>query len=107
MMKVERAAWQEPQPPPLQSLTPIAGPFLITLLNTRVLSKVSSERVGFALVGISRFGRRFYRTEIHNGKLGKDEDAGSLERATSIKGELLMVFGSMDPHVPEAGREKI
>ena len=49
----------------------------------------------------------FYGTGIHNGKLGKDEDAGSLERASSIKGELLMVFGSMDPHVPEAGREKI
>ena len=49
----------------------------------------------------------FYGTGIHNGKLGQDEDAGSLERAGEIRGELLMVFGSLDPHVPEAGRDKI
>jgi carboxymethylenebutenolidase len=49
----------------------------------------------------------FYGTGIHNGKLGKDENAGSLERAGDIRGELLMVFGSLDPHVPEEGRAKI
>jgi carboxymethylenebutenolidase len=49
----------------------------------------------------------FYGTGIHNGKLGKDEDAGSLERASEIRGELLMVFGTKDPHVPEEGRAKI
>ncbi len=48
----------------------------------------------------------FYGTGIHNGKLGKDEDAGSLKRALEIRGELLMVFGMLDPHVPEEGREK-
>jgi carboxymethylenebutenolidase len=49
----------------------------------------------------------FYGTGIHNGRLGKDEDAGSLERASDIRGELLMVFGALDPHVPAEGREKI
>ena len=49
----------------------------------------------------------FYGTGIHNGKLGKDADAGSLERASEIRGELLMIFGSLDPHVPEDGRAKI
>jgi carboxymethylenebutenolidase len=49
----------------------------------------------------------FYGTGIHNGKLGKDEDAGSLERASEIGGELLLVFGTLDPHVPEEGRAKI
>ncbi len=49
----------------------------------------------------------FYGTGIHNGKLGQDEDAGSLERAGEIRGELLMVFGTLDPHVPEDGRDKI
>jgi carboxymethylenebutenolidase len=39
--------------------------------------------------------------------LGKDADAGSLARAKEIRGELLMIFGTKDPHVPEAGREKI
>lgn len=49
----------------------------------------------------------FYGTGIHDGKLGKDADAGSLERAGDIKGELLMIFGEADPHVPKEGREKI
>lgn len=49
----------------------------------------------------------FYGTGIHNGRLGKDADAGSLERANEIQGELLMVFGASDPHVPEDGRAKI
>lgn len=49
----------------------------------------------------------FYGTGIHNGKLGKDDDAGSLERASDIRGELLMIFGTLDPHVPGEGRVKI
>ena len=49
----------------------------------------------------------FYGTGIHNGKLGQDADAGSLARAKEIKGQLLMIFGSKDPHVPEEGRIKI
>lgn len=49
----------------------------------------------------------FYGTGIHNGKLGKDKDAGSLEHASEIRGELLMVFGTLDPHIPEDGRTKI
>ncbi|HJZ64841.1 MAG TPA: dienelactone hydrolase family protein [Candidatus Acidoferrum sp.] len=47
----------------------------------------------------------FYGTGIHDGKLGKDEDAGSLAQASKIRGELLMIFGSTDPHVPAEGRE--
>ncbi|MGI8654981.1 MAG: dienelactone hydrolase family protein [Pyrinomonadaceae bacterium] len=46
----------------------------------------------------------FYGTGIHNGALGKDADAKSLARAAEIKGELLMIFGALDPHVPQAGR---
>jgi carboxymethylenebutenolidase len=49
----------------------------------------------------------YYGTGIHDGKLGKDADAGSLARAKDIRGELLMVFGSADPHVPAAGRDTI
>jgi len=47
----------------------------------------------------------FYGTGIHNGKLGRDSDAGSLAEAAKIRGELLMIFGSNDPHVPGEGRE--
>jgi carboxymethylenebutenolidase len=49
----------------------------------------------------------FYGTGIHSGKLGKDQHAGSLERAFEIRGRLLMIFGASDPHVPEDGRAAI
>ena len=49
----------------------------------------------------------YYGTGIHDGKLGQDADAGSLARAKEIRGELLMIFGTKDPHVPDAGRETI
>lgn len=49
----------------------------------------------------------YYGTGIHDGKLGQDADAGSLARAHEIRGQLLMVFGSTDPHVPAGGRDTI
>jgi len=49
----------------------------------------------------------YYGTGFHDGKLGQDADAGSLARAREIRGELLMIFGTNDPHVPDAGRETI
>jgi carboxymethylenebutenolidase len=49
----------------------------------------------------------FYGTGIHNGKLGKDADAASLAQASKIRGELLMIFGSNDPHVPREGRDTV
>ncbi len=49
----------------------------------------------------------FYATGVHNGKLGRDEDSRSLERVKNIRGDLLMVFGTRDPHVPNEGRAKI
>jgi carboxymethylenebutenolidase len=49
----------------------------------------------------------FYGTGIHNGKLGKEADCESLAQAGAIRGELLMVFGTEDPHVPEEGRKTI
>jgi carboxymethylenebutenolidase len=49
----------------------------------------------------------WYPTGLHDGALGKDPDAGSLERAAEVQGHLLMIFGTRDPHTPEAGRERI
>ena len=49
----------------------------------------------------------FYGTGIHNGRLGKDADAGSLARAPEIRGALLLIFGTEDPHVPEDARATI
>jgi carboxymethylenebutenolidase len=49
----------------------------------------------------------WYATGLHDGKLGQDPDAGSLARAGEIEGELLMIFGTRDPHTPEPARETI
>lgn len=49
----------------------------------------------------------FYPTDLHTGTLGKGGGADSLARAREISGELLMVFGRQDPHVPSAGRRAI
>jgi carboxymethylenebutenolidase len=48
----------------------------------------------------------FYPTGLHNGALGAD-DAGSLARAADIRGRLMVVFGSQDPHVPAGARIQI
>ncbi|KAK9474497.1 putative carboxymethylenebutenolidase [Dipodascopsis tothii] len=47
----------------------------------------------------------FFGTDIHTGTLGDGDD--SLARAGDIKGELLMIFGTHDTHVPPAGRDLI
>jgi carboxymethylenebutenolidase len=49
----------------------------------------------------------FYGTGIHNGRLGKEDDSRSLERICEIRGELLLVWGEQDPHIPAEGRTKI
>ena len=49
----------------------------------------------------------FYPTGLHNGALGADADAGSLGRAAGIRGRLMIVFGSQDPHVPADARVRI
>lgn len=46
----------------------------------------------------------FYATDLHKATLGKGQHDDSLERAGEIKGELFMVWGRQDPHVPLEGR---
>lgn len=49
----------------------------------------------------------FYATGVHNGKLGSDDDAGTLARAGEMRGRLLLVWGENDPHIPADGRARI
>jgi carboxymethylenebutenolidase len=49
----------------------------------------------------------FYATDIHKRSLGKGMNDDSLARAGDIKGELLMIWGRQDPHVPLEGRTLI
>lgn len=48
----------------------------------------------------------FYATDIHKGSLGSGGD-DSLKRTPEIKGELMMIWGRQDPHVPREGRALI
>jgi carboxymethylenebutenolidase len=49
----------------------------------------------------------FYGTDIHKGTLGKGQHDDSLAKAEQIKGELLMIWGRQDPHIPLEGRRII
>ncbi|MCU7729261.1 dienelactone hydrolase family protein [Actinoplanes sp. KI2] len=48
----------------------------------------------------------FYPTGLQNGGLGADV-ADSLSRAAGIRGRLMVVFGSQDPHVPADARLQV
>ena len=49
----------------------------------------------------------FYATDIHKRGLGNGTNDNSLDRMREITGELLMIWGRQDPHVPGEGRAKI
>jgi len=49
----------------------------------------------------------YFATDVHSKTLGKGKSDDSLERFEEIKGELLMIFGKQDTHVPPAGRDLI
>ena len=49
----------------------------------------------------------WYATDIHKRSLAKGMNDNSLDRIPEIKGELLMIWGRQDPHVPREGRALI
>ncbi len=49
----------------------------------------------------------FYATDIHKRGLGLGMNDDSLERIKDIRGELMMVWGRQDPHIPTEGRQLI
>lgn len=48
----------------------------------------------------------FYATDLHKGSLGAGGD-DSLARTGAIQGEVMMVWGRQDPHIPDEGRALI
>jgi carboxymethylenebutenolidase len=48
----------------------------------------------------------FYATDLHKSSLGSGGD-DSLARAGEIRGEMMMVWGRQDPHIPDDGRAAI
>jgi carboxymethylenebutenolidase len=49
----------------------------------------------------------FYATDIHKRSLGAGMHDNSLDRIGEITGELLMIWGRQDPHIPREGRALI
>jgi len=48
-----------------------------------------------------------YATDIHKRSLGKGMKDNSLDRIPEINGELLMIWGRQDPHIPAEGRRAL
>jgi len=48
-----------------------------------------------------------YATDIHKRSLGEGMHDNSLDRVGEITGELLMIWGRQDPHIPREGRALI
>ena len=49
----------------------------------------------------------FYATDIHKRGLGKGMNDDTLGRVNEIRGEMLMIWGRQDPHVPQEGRARL
>jgi carboxymethylenebutenolidase len=88
---------------------------VIEFLQTE--SSVSPEQIGtlgFCIGGHLAFRAAFmsevkaavccYPTGIPSGKLGKGV-ADTIQRVNEIKGEMLIVLGTLDPHIPENDRK--
>lgn len=46
----------------------------------------------------------FYATDLHTNVIPNKPNQHSMERLKEIKGELMMIWGKQDPHIPTAGR---
>lgn len=49
----------------------------------------------------------FYPTDLHSGTIGEGKNADTLRRVAEMQGELVMIWGRQDPHVPPAGRRTV
>jgi carboxymethylenebutenolidase len=49
----------------------------------------------------------FYATDLHTNIIPNKPGQHSMDRLSEIKGELLMIWGKQDPHIPAAGRAEV
>jgi carboxymethylenebutenolidase len=49
----------------------------------------------------------FYATDLHNNNIPNQPGQHSMERCGEIKGELMMIWGKQDTHIPAAGRAEV
>jgi len=93
------------------------GTLVAFLANDAGVAPGAIGAVGFCLGGHLAFRAAlvpdvkatvcFYPTGLHDGALARDADAGSLALAGRIRGQLLVVFGTEDPHTDAAGRDVV
>jgi carboxymethylenebutenolidase len=48
-----------------------------------------------------------YATDLHKASLGAGMNDDTLKRANEIRGEVMMIWGRQDPHIPGEGRRVI
>jgi len=60
-----------------------------------------------AMIPEVRAAACFYPTDIHKRSLGQGMNDDSLDRIPEIRGEVALIWGRQDPHVPVEGRRKI
>jgi carboxymethylenebutenolidase len=49
----------------------------------------------------------FYPTDLHSGTIGEGGNADTLDRVNEIGGEVAIILGRQDPHIPAEGRSKV
>jgi carboxymethylenebutenolidase len=49
----------------------------------------------------------FYPTDLHSGTIGEGGNADTLARVKEMRGELTIIWGRQDPHIPYEGRLKV
>jgi carboxymethylenebutenolidase len=49
----------------------------------------------------------FYATDLHTAVIPNKPNQHSMDRLKDIKGELLMIWGKQDNHIPEQGRKAV
>jgi len=49
----------------------------------------------------------FYATDLHTSVIPNKPNQHSMEKLADIKGELMMIWGKQDPHIPATGRAQV
>eukprot|EP01112_Ceratiomyxa_fruticulosa_P023149 TRINITY_DN873_c0_g1_i4.p1 TRINITY_DN873_c0_g1~~TRINITY_DN873_c0_g1_i4.p1 ORF type:complete len:268 (-),score=41.90 TRINITY_DN873_c0_g1_i4:129-932(-) len=87
--------------------------FLSQLPNCNGKIGVTGMCLGGHLTFRAAFDKRvlaavpFFGTDIHSHTLGEGKNDDSLHRVKEIQGELIMIFGKKDTHIPLEGRDLI
>lgn len=90
---------------------------MITYLNTQDWYDGNLGAMGFCIGGHLAFRAAlqpevlatacFYATDLHTNVIPNQPNQHSMERLADIKGELMMLWGKQDNHIPTAGRSLV